>query len=92
MLVDKINVTFLRDSQFSNINNIFATKFLRNVSGIGSRYSFLVITDNDGFIKCSNLVKNLEKINADIKDLILKNKKDSLVFLNPKRPFVDIED
>ena len=35
MLVDKINVTFLRDSQFSNINNIFATRFLRNVSGLG---------------------------------------------------------
>lgn len=31
ILVDKINVQFLRDSSFSNVENLFSTRYVRNI-------------------------------------------------------------
>jgi hypothetical protein len=30
LLIDKVNTTFLRDTQFSNMNNLFSTRFVSN--------------------------------------------------------------
>lgn len=31
ILVDKINIQFLRDSSFSNVENLFSTRYVRNI-------------------------------------------------------------
>lgn len=62
ILIDKINITFLRNSDFSNVNNLFSTRYVRNVENINSTTPFIIITDKDGLIKYSGPVKKIEKI------------------------------
>ncbi len=53
ILIDKIDTVFLRDTGFSNVNNLFATRYLRNIHSSESTAPFLILTDKDGKIALS---------------------------------------
>lgn len=72
MLVDKINLHFLRDSQFSNINNLFSTRYVKNVESASSSTPFLIVSDEKGMIKFSKPVSKIEKILNQIKSLFIE--------------------
>jgi len=50
ILIDKVNLTFLRDSEFSQVNNLFATRYLRNVNSASSTTPFAIVTSESGVI------------------------------------------
>jgi hypothetical protein len=52
-LIDKLKTQFLRDTQFSNLNNLFSTRFVRNFHNAESTSPFLILTDADGKIVMS---------------------------------------
>ncbi len=73
MLVDKINIQFLRDSSFSDVENLFSTRYVRNVQSASSTTPFIVVTDGKGEIKHSGAVKKAEKFTNKLKSLFLDN-------------------
>ncbi len=56
MLADKVNLIFLRDSEFANLNNLFGCKFIRNEWSVGPQISFVIATDGEGIIRFSQPV------------------------------------
>ena len=54
----------MRDSQFANMNNLFSTRFVRNLHSAESTAPFLILTDSEGKIALSEPVdtKKLDKI------------------------------
>jgi len=57
LLIDKVNTNFLRDTQFSNMNNLFSTRFVRNYHQVEETAPFLVLTDNKGHIAFAEPLK-----------------------------------
>ena len=53
ILIDKLNITFLRDTSFSNMNNLFSTRFARNRHNMDSIAPFVIGTDANGLIAFS---------------------------------------
>jgi hypothetical protein len=50
ILIDKLKTTFLRDTSFSNMNNLFSTRFVRNYHNMDSLSPFVIATDSNGKI------------------------------------------
>lgn len=50
VLIDKVNTTFLRDTEFSNLNNLFSTRYVRNLFNVDGSAPFVIITDSFGKI------------------------------------------
>lgn len=50
VMIDKLNTTFLRDSEFANLNNLFSTRYVRNSFNAESTSPFLILTDSNGKI------------------------------------------
>jgi hypothetical protein len=89
ILIDKLETTFLRDSQFSNLNNLFSTRFVRNSHNAESTAPFVVITDAQGKIAFCQPI-NMKKIHklASIVDNVNQGKPPRV----NKKPFVDDAD
>jgi hypothetical protein len=56
VLIDKVNTTFLRDTSFSNLNNLFSTRYVKNMRSAESSKPFVIITDSEGRIGFSEPV------------------------------------
>lgn len=64
ILIDKLKIQFLRDTTFSNLNNLFSTRFVRNRHNMDSNTPFVIATDANGKIVFSQPVdtKKLDKL------------------------------
>ncbi|CDW86104.1 UNKNOWN [Stylonychia lemnae] len=87
ILIDKVNVTFLRDSNFSQVNNLFATRFVRNVRSAASTTPFIIVADSQGVIQYAQPKKSVDKLGLKLKALILDNKKEAFT-QRIKEPFI----
>ena len=85
-MIDKLKTTFLRDSQFANMNNLFSTRFVRNFHNAESTSPFLILTDSQGKIALSEPVdtKKLQKIGEYVEKV---NQGASLIL--EKQPFIE---
>lgn len=81
ILIDKLNITFLRDSSFSNMNNLFSTRFVKNIHKAQSSSPFLIATDSKGKIalceptngqKLHKIPKFIDNINAGLPAVVEK--------------------
>eukprot|EP00347_Sterkiella_histriomuscorum_P003712 403363236 len=89
ILIDKINLNFLRDTDFSQINNLFSTRYVKNVESANSYTPFLIVTDNSGKIVFSKPAKKIEKFESKLKDLYINGNPDSFI-VKSKKPFVEM--
>ena len=64
-----MKTTFLRDTEFSNVNNLFSTRYVRNTCNAGSTTPFIVLTDSNGTIAYSSAVAidKMKRIDKAIK-------------------------
>ena len=69
VLIDKVKTTFLRDTQFSNMNNLFSTRYLRNTCSAESTAPFIILTDSTGKVAFSQPVSRMEKIESIIANI-----------------------
>lgn len=90
LLVDKVNLVILRDTQFSNINTMLGTRFIKNEMAAGSSVPFIVATDGEGVIRFSQPTEKVDKLEEVFRSIV-HSKGDAPPHPIPvKRPFVQL--
>jgi hypothetical protein len=57
VLIDKVNTKFLRSTQFSDVNNLFSTRYVKNQNNADNSTPFVIITDTNGKIAFAEPIK-----------------------------------